>query len=181
MYCKHCGKEITDDASFCQYCGGVVTANTTATTQRVAVEQQSEPLEDTFRKILKIVFKKLLQLIGIVAISIVAGFLMYHIFMLINRPCRDKEEALELDEKYPARTTFGSYKYDSEVSSPSDLKNLWSARLIFCKSHALNWGIGTFIIVGVALLGFFFFKWLYKPKKEQSNDTLPQKKRRVVI
>lgn len=22
MYCKHCGKEIADDSSFCQYCGG---------------------------------------------------------------------------------------------------------------------------------------------------------------
>lgn len=22
MYCKHCGKEISDDSSFCQYCGG---------------------------------------------------------------------------------------------------------------------------------------------------------------
>lgn len=95
--------------------------------------------------------------------------------MLINRPCRDKEEALELDEKYPARTTFGSYKYDSEVSSPSDLKNLWSARLIFCQSHALRWGIGTFIIVGIGLLGFFF-KWLYQPKKKQNNDILSEKK-----
>ena len=22
MYCKHCGKEITDDSKFCQHCGG---------------------------------------------------------------------------------------------------------------------------------------------------------------
>lgn len=22
MYCKHCGKQIADDSSFCQYCGG---------------------------------------------------------------------------------------------------------------------------------------------------------------
>lgn len=22
MYCKHCGKEIADDAKFCQHCGG---------------------------------------------------------------------------------------------------------------------------------------------------------------
>lgn len=22
MYCKHCGKQITDDSTFCQYCGG---------------------------------------------------------------------------------------------------------------------------------------------------------------
>lgn len=22
MYCKHCGKEISDDSKFCQYCGG---------------------------------------------------------------------------------------------------------------------------------------------------------------
>lgn len=24
MYCKHCGKQIADDSSFCQYCGGKV-------------------------------------------------------------------------------------------------------------------------------------------------------------
>lgn len=22
MYCKHCGKQITEDSSYCQYCGG---------------------------------------------------------------------------------------------------------------------------------------------------------------
>lgn len=24
MYCKHCGKQIADDSTFCQYCGGKV-------------------------------------------------------------------------------------------------------------------------------------------------------------
>ena len=22
MFCKHCGKQIADDSTFCQYCGG---------------------------------------------------------------------------------------------------------------------------------------------------------------
>ncbi len=26
MYCKHCGKQIADDSTFCQYCGGKQTA-----------------------------------------------------------------------------------------------------------------------------------------------------------
>ncbi|MFW5573382.1 MAG: zinc-ribbon domain-containing protein [Prevotella sp.] len=28
MYCKHCGKQIADDSTFCQYCGGKVDYNT---------------------------------------------------------------------------------------------------------------------------------------------------------
>ena len=28
MYCKHCGKEITDDFKFCQYCGKSLESNT---------------------------------------------------------------------------------------------------------------------------------------------------------
>jgi len=49
MYCKHCGKQIADDSSFCQYCGGKVDAqildnqqaSTNPTEKSTETEQQS--------------------------------------------------------------------------------------------------------------------------------------------
>ena len=40
MFCKHCGKQIADDSTFCQYCGGRQNSNIEqiAEQQRVKVE-----------------------------------------------------------------------------------------------------------------------------------------------
>ena len=37
MYCKHCGKEITNDSTFCNYCGMSVSDNFTKQTQHIVV------------------------------------------------------------------------------------------------------------------------------------------------
>ncbi len=170
MYCKHCGKQISDDSTFCQYCGGVQTNNTTTKLSHISVdivEHSKETMEDKFRKLLKIVIKKLLQLIGIVAIALAAALVVFYVFMLINKPCRDIEEAFELN-KTMGKRDFGAYKYDHEVPS---LNNLWTNRWYACKGHAVTWSIWTFTIIVVGLLGFYFFKWLYQPKMKKNNNS----------
>ena len=40
MYCKHCGKEIEDNSSFCKYCGGNLGCDTTVKeVQYIAIQQ----------------------------------------------------------------------------------------------------------------------------------------------
>lgn len=38
MYCKYCGKEISDDSRFCQYCGKSLTSDATTTSQEEKVD-----------------------------------------------------------------------------------------------------------------------------------------------
>lgn len=45
MYCKHCGKQIADDSSFCQYCGGKVDAPVQESKEDSTVEQIEQPAE----------------------------------------------------------------------------------------------------------------------------------------
>lgn len=40
MYCKHCGKKITDDSSFCPYCGGKQYASETKTDKKSKSTEQ---------------------------------------------------------------------------------------------------------------------------------------------
>ncbi|MBP5242247.1 MAG: zinc ribbon domain-containing protein [Clostridia bacterium] len=43
MYCKHCGQEIKDDATFCPFCGGAVNVEPTAQAQGPAVGNGDAP------------------------------------------------------------------------------------------------------------------------------------------
>ncbi len=45
MYCKHCGKQIADDSTFCQYCGGKVDALAQESKEDSVVEQTEKPAE----------------------------------------------------------------------------------------------------------------------------------------
>ena len=45
MYCKHCGKQIADDSTFCQYCGGKVDAPAQESKEDSVVEQVEKPNE----------------------------------------------------------------------------------------------------------------------------------------
>lgn len=49
MYCKHCGKELADDAKFCPSCGGAisetVSGNKPATSPAVSVRQEKSEAE----------------------------------------------------------------------------------------------------------------------------------------
>ncbi len=186
MYCKHCGKQISDDSTFCQYCGGVQTDNTTTKLSHISVdivEHPKEPIEDKARILLKNIIKKLLQLLGIASIAFVTAFLMYNIFMWINKPCRDKEEALEFDKKFSSNIKYdsysvspppgwGTYKYDSEINTIASMKSMWVCRWYICEGHAEMWSLWTFIIVGSGLLLFYFFKWLYQPKIEREKNQI---------
>lgn len=170
MYCKHCGKQISDDSTFCQYCGGLQTGNTTTTLSHISVdivEHPKESMEDKARKILKILIRKLLQFIGIVTIAFVSALVVFYVFMFINKPCSDRDEAFELD-KNMSKLDYGAYKYDYELSSRY---NLWTQRWYICEDHALPWSIWTFIIILVVLLGVYFFKWLYQPKMKKINNS----------
>lgn len=42
MYCKHCGKQIADDSTFCQYCGGKVDAPAQEPKEDSTVEQNEQ-------------------------------------------------------------------------------------------------------------------------------------------
>ncbi len=190
MFCKYCGKEISDDATFCQYCGGsLVEEKTIISPQHMTVEmveQRNAPIEDKIRNILKIVIKKLLQLVGIVAIAFASAFIVYHIFMFINKPCSDLDKARALDNDLPNKELlhergdigllvshwgWGEYKYDKEMTSLGDFANLWETRWYLCRRHANNWSKWSFFIVGTGLLLFFFIRWLYKPKGIEKNVT----------
>lgn len=41
MFCKHCGKQIADDSTFCQYCGGKQTVNDSSTREELVKTTQS--------------------------------------------------------------------------------------------------------------------------------------------
>lgn len=185
MYCKHCGKKISDDAVFCQHCGEQQKDNTTLINTNL-LESNDTTIEDKIRKVLKFVFKKLLQLIGITAIAFVAAFLMYHIFMQINKPYKNKEEAYELYNKHSSNikyynnsfapsSDYGTYKYDNELSNREDFEQIEIARWYRCEVHAETWSIWTFVIVEVGLLCFFFFKWLFQHNKQMNNNDMLQK------
>ena len=45
MYCKHCEKQIADDSTFCQYCGGKVDAPAQESKEDSVVEQVEKPTE----------------------------------------------------------------------------------------------------------------------------------------
>ena len=45
MYCKHCGKEISDDSKFCQHCGG--SQSTESPTPKVDSEQTTETKKES--------------------------------------------------------------------------------------------------------------------------------------
>ena len=45
MYCKHCGKQIADDSTFCQYCGGKVDTPAQEPKEDSTVEQNEQPAE----------------------------------------------------------------------------------------------------------------------------------------
>ena len=183
MFCKYCGKEISDDATFCQYCGGSLVDKTTVISPQhmtvEVVEQRNAPIEDKIRNILKIVIMKLLQLVGIVAVSFASAFIVYHVFMFINKPCSSKEEAYRRDLESGVHfnyeggmttispsSSYGHYKYDKEVT---DYEHMEMNRWQICETHAGNWSVLTFIIVGAGLLLFFFIRWLYKPKLIEKN------------
>ena len=42
MYCKHCGKQITDDSKFCQHCGGNQEDTTTTSSTEVSSDSPSK-------------------------------------------------------------------------------------------------------------------------------------------
>lgn len=44
MYCKHCGKLISDDSSFCQYCGGKLKEELTSQADNIASSVNDEGL-----------------------------------------------------------------------------------------------------------------------------------------
>lgn len=46
MYCKHCGKQIADDSTFCQYCGGKVDAPAQEPKEDSIVEPNEHPAEE---------------------------------------------------------------------------------------------------------------------------------------
>ena len=45
MYCKHCGKQIADDSTFCQYCGGKVDTPAQEPKEDSTIEQIEQPAE----------------------------------------------------------------------------------------------------------------------------------------
>lgn len=45
MFCKHCGKQISDDSTFCQYCGGKVDAPAQESKEDFIVQQIEKPAE----------------------------------------------------------------------------------------------------------------------------------------
>lgn len=45
MYCKHCGKQIADDSTFCQYCGGKVDAPAQESKEDSTIDQVEQPAE----------------------------------------------------------------------------------------------------------------------------------------
>lgn len=194
MYCKYCGKEIVDGASFCQHCGGQQKESTTVVSSNL-LESHDISIEDKFRKVLKFVFKKLFHFICIVLIAFVAAFVMYHTFMQINKPYKNKEEAHELYQKrlaqeekqqellkefssstqyenyfFTAPRDYGTYKYDQELTGMGAIEQMELSRWFVCENHAKKWSKWIFIIVCVGLLGFYFLKWLYQPKGKNSND-----------
>ena len=46
MYCRHCGKSIADDSSFCQFCGGKVSSKSTVDNPSIQLQSESSITEE---------------------------------------------------------------------------------------------------------------------------------------
>ena len=50
MYCKHCGKSIADDSTFCQFCGGIVSSKSTIETPSIPLQTDSSVKEKIIKE-----------------------------------------------------------------------------------------------------------------------------------
>lgn len=136
MYCKHCGKQIADDSTFCQYCGGKLDVQTDNKEQsqieepvdaNVETETPAQEVTITTKETQPVqveVSKKTKDNSSTIANEIVGNlkmvgcaFLLFAVYMIGFRMIHQKD-IKEYD--YPNSSYFGESCYD-----PSSLSGNW--------------------------------------------------------
>lgn len=133
MYCKYCGKQITDDSIFCQYCGGKVdlkkseynyteplvkeiTSSThlNSPTIKVVLEKPKTNTEEKARNATKRVLRELAVLTIIIIFAFFSGVIGYFIVHSTPIPEVTEEEQqafndaiLEKEKENPYEISFG--------------------------------------------------------------------------
>lgn len=78
-YCKHCGKEINNEAKFCKYCGNTVTTNQNTQNTRV----QSLPVQQEYEVSSTIVYGPFFPRVGAFMIDLLLIFILLVLFYIV--------------------------------------------------------------------------------------------------
>ena len=141
MYCRYCGKEITDDAAFCRHCGSKIKKAKTGS---------------CFFPHLK---KKHLFVLALIALVLCFSVLGAAFLTKLDNSTSPKEEKSEKQEEFVSKKSFRGYMKLNELSMEEykEWKNLnnvkieghefdpdWKERLFINQQFVEEFGIDTF-------------------------------------
>lgn len=168
MFCKNCGKQITDDAAFCQFCGCKL--NATNQPFKVEIKKHSNYNEEKAKKTVKTLLKELGIISLMVAVAFIVKLMVFDMLNSIPYPIVSEERQREFNREYYARMSspvasigdiayklgVGDYKYDDEMW-PNSMTDINNFRKYARESHAEN---AANIAFWIALIGLPFIRYI---------------------
>lgn len=118
MFCKKCGKQLSDDAKFCGGCGSAVTQNVSAGETIVPEEVPEKPVAPAYPKNEETKTKSGVTAVMIALGAAIAALIAVIVILLVNRGGEPSKKGMDLViDSIPAETDSVSYTISGIVSS----------------------------------------------------------------
>ena len=169
MYCKHCGKQITDDSTFCQYCGGKQNNIDSFTRETLKVELGGEVKASLTPELPKLTGLKNFYRNNLALILTYGVWIIINVLLLVNGG--------DGEGFWPH-----IYSYYSYGAGGAELTcfgyTLWTAQTV----GAISWDVDTYglsefliYVVLIPLLIYIGFKVFRYYKEQESKPKKPIK------